>query len=66
MDRRLVVKQELSAYRARIAAKNFQFDFTLEASVPPVLHGQNGLSRKVHARVCELLLQPATTQGAGR
>ena len=40
------LKQEMGAYRARIAAKNFQFDFTLEASAPPILHGQMGLSRK--------------------
>jgi predicted secreted hydrolase len=39
------LKQEMGAYRARIAAKNFQFDFTLEASAPPVLHGfRHGIS----------------------
>ena len=39
-------KQEPGAYRARIAAKDFGFDFTLEASAPPVLHGEMGMSRK--------------------
>ena len=38
--------QEDGAYRARIAAKDFRFDFTLNATQPPLLQGDRGLSRK--------------------
>jgi len=34
------------AYRARIAAKDFRFDFTLSATQLPLLQGDRGLSRK--------------------
>jgi len=38
--------QENGAYRARIAAKDFSFDFTFSATRPPLLQGDRGLSRK--------------------
>jgi predicted secreted hydrolase len=38
--------QENSTYRAHIAAKDFGFDFTLNATQPPLLQGERGLSRK--------------------
>jgi predicted secreted hydrolase len=38
--------QEDGAYRARIAAEDFRFDFTLNATQPPLLQGDRGLSRK--------------------
>ena len=38
--------QENGAYRARIAAKDFRFDFTFSATLPPLLQGERGLSRK--------------------
>ncbi len=40
------LKQENGAYRARIPAREFQFDLTFAATQPPLLHGNNGLSRK--------------------
>ena len=40
------LKQEHGAYRARIAATDFSFDFTLKATQGPVLQGNKGLSRK--------------------
>ena len=40
------LKQEMGVYRARIPARDFQFDFTLEVTQPPLLQGNNGLSRK--------------------
>jgi predicted secreted hydrolase len=35
-------------YRARIQAREFDMDFTFSASDPPLLQGENGLSRKGH------------------
>ena len=38
--------QEDGVYRARIAGKDFSFDFTFSATQPPLLQGDRGLSRK--------------------
>lgn len=40
------LKQEGGAYRARIPAREFQFDFTFFPSQPPLLQGKSGFSRK--------------------
>ena len=40
------LKQENGAYRARIPARDFGFDFTFSATQPPLLQGNGGLSRK--------------------
>ncbi len=40
------LKQENGVYRARIPARDFQFDFTFSATQPPLLQGNGGLSRK--------------------
>lgn len=40
------LKQEGHAYRARIPARDFQLDFTFSPTQPPLLQGNNGLSRK--------------------
>jgi predicted secreted hydrolase len=40
------LKEESGVYRARVPARDFQFDFTLSATQPPLLHGNGGLSRK--------------------
>ena len=40
------LKQENGAYRARIPARDFSFDFTFSATQPPLLQGNGGLSRK--------------------
>jgi predicted secreted hydrolase len=40
------LKQENSVYRARIPARDFQFDLAFSATQPPLLQGINGLSRK--------------------
>ncbi|MSQ50342.1 MAG: carotenoid 1,2-hydratase [Betaproteobacteria bacterium] len=40
------LKQEHGAYRARIAAADFNFDFTLKTTQNAVLQGNSGMSRK--------------------
>jgi predicted secreted hydrolase len=40
------LKQEDGIYRARIPARDFQFDFTFSATQHPLLQGEGGLSRK--------------------
>lgn len=40
------LKQEERTYRARIPARDFQLDFTFSPTQPPLLQGNNGLSRK--------------------
>ena len=35
-------------YRARVAAREFDFDLSFSVSAPPVLQGDNGFSRKGH------------------
>ena len=40
------LKQEDGVYRARIPARDFRIDFTFFATQPPLLQGDNGLSRK--------------------
>ncbi len=40
------LRQNGANYRARFPARDFQFDFTLTATQPPLLQGENGLSRK--------------------
>ncbi len=40
------LEQRDGAYRARLAAQEFQLDFTFAPTQPPLLQGKNGLSRK--------------------
>ena len=40
------LEQRDGAYRARLAAQEFQLDFTFAPTQPPLLQGENGLSRK--------------------
>jgi predicted secreted hydrolase len=40
------LEQESGVYRARIPARDFQIDLTFAATQPPLLQGNNGLSRK--------------------
>jgi predicted secreted hydrolase len=42
------LEQEGSRYRARIAARDFDFDLVFTAHGAPVLQGENGFSRKGH------------------
>lgn len=40
------LEQQGSTYRARLTAPELQFDFRFSATQPPLLQGENGLSRK--------------------
>jgi predicted secreted hydrolase len=41
-----VLEQRGDAYRAQVRAQEFQFDFTFMPTQPPLLQGDNGVSRK--------------------
>jgi len=41
-----LLAHENNAYRARLAAPDFEFDFNFAVTQPPLLQGGNGLSRK--------------------